>query len=246
MKFLKFVLDYQNPPQLELWQSHAEAPLTEFLQQEFKMDAELQTYIVTLTLSLNGKITIRDGLAVIRRHLSSMGVYGPGFAAIYPKWGGLSEVAQVSCRAAAVGGAVYMLGAGVQAVETAGDEVKLELTSGDTVKTRILVRADDNPSEQTGISRLVAVVGSPLTSMFEVVVEGASRPAVAVVAFPAGSLSTPAGKASEYPVYLSVHSSDTGECPVGQSKFFMNLFMHFEYPDDHHYEYLSTLSELRH
>ncbi|KAH6628373.1 GDP dissociation inhibitor-domain-containing protein [Chaetomium tenue] len=217
MKFLKFVLDYESPPQLELWQPYADAPLVGLLQQGFKMDADLQTYIVTLTLSLDGKISTKDGLAVIRRHLSSMGVYGPGFAAIYPKWGGLSEVAQVACRAGAVGGGVYMLGTGIEKMETTGDELELRLTSGDTIKTRSLVRADENPSDRTGISRLVAVVGSRLNSLFEATLEGAPRPAVAIVAFPAGSLSTAAGKASEYPVYLSAHASETGECPVGQS-----------------------------
>ena len=219
MKFLKFVLDYESSPQLETWQPHADAPLVELLQQEFKMDAELQTYIVALTLSLDPKIVTIDGLAVIRRHLSSMGVYGPGFAAIYPKWGGLSEIAQVSCRAGAVGGAVYMLGTGIKEMETAENEVKIQLTSGDTIKTRILVRAGVSQSGQTGIRRLVAVTDSSLNSLFEAVVEGAPRPAIAIIAFPAGSLSTPAGKAFGSPVYLSAHSSDTGECPVGQSKF---------------------------
>jgi RAB protein geranylgeranyltransferase component A len=219
MKFLKFVLDYESPPQLEIWQPYADAPLVDLLQRGFKMDADLQTYIVTLTLSLDGKISTKDGLAVIRRHLSSMGVYGPGFAAIYPKWGGLSEVAQVACRAGAVGGAVYMLGTGIEKMETVEDQVQLQLTSGDTIKTRSLVRADEKPSDQAGISRLVAVVGSRLNSLFEATLEGAPRPAVAIVAFPAGSLSTAAGKASEYPVYLSAHASETGECPVGQSKF---------------------------
>ncbi|EAQ89679.1 hypothetical protein CHGG_06298 [Chaetomium globosum CBS 148.51] len=224
MKFLKFVLDYESPPQLELWQPYTDSPLVDFLQQGFKMDADLQTYIVTLTLSLDGKISTKDGLAVIRRHLSSMGVYGPGFAAIYPKWGGLSEVAQVACRAGAVGGAVYMLGTGIEKMETIEDEVTLQLTSGDTIKTRSLVRADENPSDQTGISRLVAVVGSRLNSLFEATLEGAPRPAVAIVAFPAGSLSTAAGKASEYPVYLSAHASETGECPVGQSVLYFTTF----------------------
>ena len=224
MKFLKFVLDYESSPQLETWEPHADAPLAHLLQQEFKMDAELQTYIITLTLSLDGRISTRDGLAAIRRHLSSMSVYGPGFAALYPKWGGLSEIAQVSCRAGAVGGAVYMLGNGIKETKSVDDEVRLELTSGDTVKTRMLVRADESPSDQNGISRLVAVIGSPLKTLFEPLVEGAPRPAVAVVAFPAGSLSTVDGTASEYPVYLSAHSSDTGECPVGQSKLIPHSF----------------------
>lgn len=229
MKFLKFVLDYESSPQRDIWEPHASAPLTVLLQQEFKMDPELQTYIVTLTLSLDGKINTKDGLAVIRRHLSSMGVYGPGFAALYPKWGGLSEIAQVSCRAGAVGGAVYMLGTGIKEMATAHDEIELQLTSGDTVKTRLLVREDETTNGQTVISRLVAVVGSPLTAQFQAIVEGAPRPAVTITAFPPGSLSTAAGKASEHPVYLSAHSSDTGECPVGQSKFLPKASYSLEY-----------------
>ncbi|KAK4200629.1 GDP dissociation inhibitor-domain-containing protein [Triangularia verruculosa] len=217
MKFLKFVLDYESTPQAEAWQPHTDAPLTEFLLKEFKMDKELQTYIVTLTLSLDGGINTRDGLAVIHRHLSSMGLYGPGFAALYPKWGGLSEIAQVSCRAGAVGGAVYMLGTGVKAMNDQEDPIVLELTSGDTIKTRKVVRANESATDESGINRLVAVVSSPLKSLFQSTVEGAPTPAVAVVAFPAGSLSTAAGEASQSPVYLSVHSSDTGECPANQS-----------------------------
>ncbi|KAK4102984.1 hypothetical protein N658DRAFT_422513 [Parathielavia hyrcaniae] len=221
MKFLKFVLEYEASPQLETWQPHADAPLTGFLQQEFNMDAELQTYIVTLTLSLDGNIRTKDGLAVIRRHLSSMGVYGPGFAAIYPKWGGLSEITQISCRAGAVGGAVYMLGTGIKETEIVDNEVKVQLTSGDTVKARMLVRASESVTRQTGISKLVAVISSPLSSMFQPIVEGAPRPAVAVIAFPAGSLFTAAGTGPGCPVYLSAHSSDTGECPVGQSVLYL-------------------------
>ncbi|KAL1840843.1 hypothetical protein VTJ49DRAFT_7686 [Mycothermus thermophilus] len=222
MKFLKFVLDHESSPQLETWQPYANAPLTDLLRQEFKMDEELQTFISTLTLSLDPNVTTKDGLAVIRRHISSMGVYGPGFAAIYPKWGGLSEIAQVSCRACAVGGGVYMLGTGIRNMEVVEDGVKLELTSGDAIRTRLLVRASDAAaSGQPVIRRLVAVTNSSFESFFEPAVEGAPRPAVAIIAFPAGSLSTTAGKASEYPVYLSAHSSETGECPAGQSVLYL-------------------------
>lgn len=220
MKFLKFVLDYDSSPQSETWQPHADAPLTEFLLKEFKMDPELQTYIITLTLSLDAKISTRDGLAAISRHLSSMGVYGVGFAALYPKWGGLSEIAQVSCRAGAVGGAVYMLGTGIKGMNTGEDTVELQLTSGDTIKTKRVVRGEqDFPGP--GISRLVAVVKSPLKSLFEATVEGAPTPAVAAIAFPAGLLSNADGKISEHPTYLFAHSSDTGECPSGQSVLYL-------------------------
>ncbi|KAK0729962.1 GDP dissociation inhibitor [Lasiosphaeris hirsuta] len=221
MKFLKFVLGYDSEQQLETWQPYADGPLADFLKNEFKMDAELQTYILALTLSLDGLITTRDGLSTIYRHLTSMGVFGPGFAAVYPKWGGISEVAQVACRAGAVGGAVYMLATGIREMEMSGDSIELRLTSGDTVKTRMLVRNDKNAEVGNGVSRLAAIVGSPLKSLFEALVEGAPLPAVAVITFPAGSLMTTSGKAYDYPVYAFAHSSDTGECPVGQSILYL-------------------------
>jgi RAB protein geranylgeranyltransferase component A len=222
MKFLKFVLDYDSESNAEVWQSHADEPLTTFLASQFHLDTELQAYVLTLTLSFDRQVGTRDGLAAINRHLTSMGVFGPGFAAVYPKWGGLSEVAQVACRAGAVGGGIYMLGTGIEkAVDQSenGEPVEVVLSSGTTIKTHLLVRGAENQpaagAEET--SRLVAVVSSPLRSLFEVLVEGAPAPAVAVIAFPPGSVTTKDGNASEQPIYVYAHSSDTGECPVGQS-----------------------------
>ncbi|KAK1758632.1 rab proteins geranylgeranyltransferase component A [Echria macrotheca] len=220
MKFLKFVQDYQSEASTEIWKPYADSPLTDFLQKHFKIDAQLQTYIIALTLSLDGKITTQDGLAILFRHLTSMGLFGLGFAAVYPKWGGISEIAQVACRAGAVGGAVYMLGTGIKTHESMGDELQLHLSNGETVKAKKLVRSSDSVGEP-GISRLVAIVGSTLNGQFEALVEGAPQPAVSVIAFPSGSLHTSAGKVSEYPVHMTAHSSDTGECPVGQSILYL-------------------------
>jgi RAB protein geranylgeranyltransferase component A len=242
MKFLKFVLDYEGETQRGVWEAHADSPFNEFLQNEFKMDADLQRYVVTLTLSLDGQMSTKDGLAIIYRHLTSMGFFGPGFAAVYPKWGGISEIAQVACRAGAVGGAVYMLGAGIQTQETSGDEIQLQLTSGDTVKTKLLVRDDDTTKGPFSVSRLVAVVASPLKTLFESVVEGAPLPAVSVTAFPAGSLRTEADESYDYPIYVAAHSSDTGECPSGQSKSSNSL----PCPPPHKYDDDSTSNTYLH
>jgi RAB protein geranylgeranyltransferase component A len=251
MKFLKFVVDWESAPQTELWQPHAEKPLAEFLETEFNLNQELRTYIISLTLSLDGRVSTRDGLGTVHRYLSSMGMFGPGFAAVYPKWGGACEIAQVACRAGAVGGGVYMLGTGIKGLKPsagAAEETELELTNGMTVKTRLLVKGLEETTE-TGmrISRLVAVVGSPLTPLFEVVVEGAPTPAVSVVAFPPGSVRTEKGASTENPVYALVHSSDTGECPAGQSEsttFPLSCLRNPQCSDDHPFECLSTLSEL--
>lgn len=226
MKFLKFVLDYRSEANSAVWQPRAAEPLSAFLAEHFNLDAELQAYVLALTLSLDGHMATEDGLATIHRHLTSMGVFGPGFAAIYPKWGGTSEIAQVACRAGAVGGGIYMLGTGIESVaERSGDAgaelVEIQLSNGTPVKTKLLVRGGEERAADGAqeISRLVAVVGSPLGSLFEAVVEGAPAPAVAVVAFPPGSVATGDGSASEYPIYAFAHSSSTGECPSGQSEF---------------------------
>lgn len=227
MKFLKFVLDYEAEAQVGVWKPVAETPLTDFLASEFKLDATLQSHIVTLTLSLDGKVSVEAGLKAISRHLQSMGTFGAGFAAVYPKWGGLSEVAQVGCRAAAVGGAVYMLGTGIDKVSqtSSDDRFEVVLTDETVIKTKHLFQgSEDLAGGKPHIARLTAIVRSPLLALFETTVEGAPTPAVAVVTFPAGSLQAEDGTASEYPIYAMVHSSDTGECPTGQCKFFFSFF----------------------
>ncbi len=233
MKFLKFVLDYQAEPQIELWQARADEPLDSFLASEFKLDETLRSYVITLTLSPDGSISVGDGLAAISRHLSSMGVFGAGFAAVYPKWGGLSEVAQVGCRACAVGGGVYMLGTGIKDVQKVADaadadspSLQISLTDDNTIRAKSLFRgAEAASADDPQLSRLTVVVSAPLPSVFEVVVEGAPTPSVGVVAFPAGSIQSE-GVASQYPIYAMVHSSDAGECPNGQCKFHTFL-LHF-------------------
>ncbi|EJT70458.1 rab protein geranylgeranyltransferase component A [Gaeumannomyces tritici R3-111a-1] len=235
MKFLKFVLDYNSDTQTELWREDADRPLAGFLERRFKLDQDLRAYVLTLTLSPDGAITTKDGLVIIHRHLTSMGYFGPGFAAVYPKWGGAGEIAQVACRAGAVGGGVYMLGTGIANMRTPSSEsaddgeiLELDLTNGTTVKTKLLVRGREevpvtNHEPIERVSRLVAVVNSPLTSIFDTVVEGAPIPAVAVIACPPQTLDVPSEAASQdYPVYALVHSSDTGECPPGQTVIYLS------------------------
>lgn len=243
MKFLKFVLAYNSVPNTEVWQAEADSPLAAFLETKFKLDQSLRAYVLTLTLAPDGNvIKTKDGLAAIHRHLTSMGIFGPGFAAVYPKWGGASEIAQVGCRSGAVGGAVYMLGTGIKDVKPAesdgdGDEVlRVELSNETTVRTKLLVRGQDvtataaaapsvtaQATNRQCSSRLAAVVNSPLTSLFETVVEGAPMPAVAVIACAPGTLNGIGEIVSQdYPLYVFVHSSDTGECPSGQSLLYLS------------------------
>lgn len=226
MKFLKLVLSYQEEATLPQWQEYAERPLAELLSEKMGLDEGLQTYIITLTLSLDGRVSTKEGLATIHRHITSMGLFGPGFAAVYPKWGGGSEIAQVGCRAGAVGGGVYMLGTGITEIKGVGtgDEVELELSEGSVVKTKTLFRGPEEVPASNGVkvSRLVAIIGSPLGSLFEPTLEGAPTPAVAVIALPPKSVKNSDGFESTYPIYAIAHSSDTGECPAGQSVLYLS------------------------
>ncbi|KAJ8132206.1 hypothetical protein O1611_g1416 [Lasiodiplodia mahajangana] len=225
MKFLKFVVDYDSDEQKPVWQEKANKLLSEYLVDEFKLDENLRNCILALTLTLDGKVTVKDGLATVHRHLTSIGFFGPGFCAVYPKWGGLSEIAQVGCRAGAVGGGIYMLNTpmSIQELGNSG-EISLKLSNEISVRTRTLISSQQicSPAPQT-IARLVAVIDSPLQSLFETSVEGAPTPAVAVVAFPPGSLPTNSLPGSDTPVYAFVHSSETGECPSGQSIVYLTV-----------------------
>lgn len=226
MKFLKLVLSYEEEATLPQWQEYADRPLAELLSEKMGLDEGLRTYITTLTLSLDGRISTKDGLATIHRHLTSMGLFGPGFAAVYPKWGGGSEIAQVGCRAGAVGGGIYMLGTGIKELRGDGTNggIELELSEGTVVKTEMLFRGPEDVPAGNGIkiSRLVVIVGSPLGSLFETTIEGAPTPAVAVIALPPKSMKGSGEVESTYPIYAIAHSSDTGECPAGQSILYLS------------------------
>jgi len=248
MKFLKFVVDYENHG--EIWKPHAGGTFPSFLSSQFSLPLHLQTVIIALTLSLDSPedTTVAYALPRIARHLTSIGVFGPGFGAVVPKWGGCAEIAQVACRAGAVGGGVYVLGTGIKSVRTNPKEAErpaeATLSNGEVVKTKFLSRAmdsDDTTAGQRIVSNSIAVVSSPLTSLFEGTVEGSPLAAVSIIVFPPNTLSLE----QPHPVYIMAHSSETGECPAGQcqySHFLTSLFpMHYMMIQT--YEYLSTLSD---
>lgn len=219
MKFLKFVVDYED--QMEVWQSHAAEPLPVFLSTVFNLPPLLQTTILALTLSMDSpaETTVRYSLPRIARHLTSMGVFGPGFGAVIPKWGGSSEIAQVACRAGAVGGGVYTLGMGVKVSSACTSPISVTLTNEETVQTKAVVKTrdlDDNQgSDRHRVSKMIAVVSSDLASLFTSTVEGGPTATVSVITLPSLSITTN-GQTHPQPAYIMAHSSDTGECPAGQ------------------------------
>jgi hypothetical protein len=266
MKVLRFIMDYENQP--ELWESYSSKPFPDLLSGQFKLPPTLHNLFLALALSPNTPQTTTTSFALprIARHLRSTGKLGAGFSSVIPKWGGFSEIAQVACRACAVGGGVYVLGKGIQDVELIPDDTvkassgviaaansstakTVKLAGGETITTSWnigmpLPQVDSSSSLSTG-SRSIFIISSPLISLFPRLSEGAPLPAGAAVVFPTGSIQHDATSATDTPpVYLIIHSSDTGECPTGQCTFrFLpqyspSLSRMMNTP----FEYLSTLS----
>ena len=249
MKFLKLAADPEaHESILETWGSK---PFSEFLEGQLNIPSRLQAPLLALTLSPNPPAETLTSYALphIHRHLTSIGMFGPGFGSVIPKWGGLAEIAQVACRAGAVGGGVYVLKRGFAKPGNADlqnlslDSLSLDqgtgistvsLQGGEDVKSHWIVgslwdlpsRAHPPPDDQVHpscVARSVTIVSGSLSQLFPLPAEGAPPPAGAVVFFPSGTLELesedqmpPRAKSEIPPVYLMVHSSDTGECPAGQ------------------------------
>jgi len=135
-----------------------------------------------------------------------------------PKWGGLAEIAQVACRAGAVGGGVYVLKKGVKSHSVLADgKTELVLSGEEKVLTSWLVGCpDDIPVQSShtvtyGLTKGIFVVAPALATLFPPTSEGGVTPAGAVVAIPSGDPDGP-------PVHIIAHSHESGECPSSQSK----------------------------
>ncbi|MCJ1396424.1 Rab proteins geranylgeranyltransferase component A [Xylographa bjoerkii] len=230
MRFLRLAADVDaQQPVLEEWGHRA---FEDFLTSQFSLSLELQSTLHALTLSLQPPTITKTSYALprITRHFASIGVFGPGFGSVISKWGGMAEMAQVACRAGAVGGGIYVLGKAVDRVrnndrsssEISQRRLTVSLHDGDTVTSDWIAGSghdlpaqfgvDTHHQSATYISRSITIVSSPLSSLFPLAAEGAPPPAGAIIVFSAGSI----GTAASPPVYLTIHSSDTGECPAGQ------------------------------
>lgn len=230
MKFLRFIAEYED--QKDVWDEYRHRSFSAFLTQQFKVPVDLQAALLALTLSPTNseQTTTEYALPRIARHLRSIGVFGPGFGSVLPKWGGLSDIVQVACRSSAVGGGVYVLNKGLSGsasdfVPDSGptESIKLRLKDGETVVAQWVVENDvHNRGQRSAHCKSITVVSSSLGPLFPPIAEDAPPPASAVVVFPSGSLALDEGSdqgAQLPPVHVFVHSSDTNECPAGQSKF---------------------------
>ncbi|KAL8790677.1 MAG: hypothetical protein Q9213_000525 [Squamulea squamosa] len=217
-----------------------------FLASQYRIDAKLQAPLQALTLAPDppSKILVAYAFPRLHRHLTSIGIFGPGFGAVVPKWGGLAEIAQVACRAGAVGGGVYVLKKGIESIDgtsqasvsptaterTAHPLSTVKLQGDDEVKARWIIgthsslqgtssKTKEQQTSAVEITHLTAIVSSPLIYLFPPPAEGSPPPASIVVVLHPGSIELPRSlDIAEVPaIYLIIHSSDTGECPEGQS-----------------------------
>ncbi|KAK6433151.1 Rab proteins geranylgeranyltransferase component A [Oleoguttula sp. CCFEE 5521] len=230
MKFLRFVGNFEE--QAEIWQDDAERPFPDFLQQRFGLPQSLHAALLSLTLAATPAAETPTSYALprIARHLRSIGLFGPGFGAVIPKWGGLAEIAQVACRAGAVGGAVYVLNRGIDHIDNAeGDPFRLKLSGGEQVLAHWLVGTADNlltkaptpPHVGPGLTKSVSIIATPLPKLFPVTAEGGVTPAGALIAMPGTTPGDP-------PVYIMAHSADAGECPSTQCVLYASIALPFE------------------
>lgn len=228
--------------------------LTEYLESKFNAPIEMYNPVHALSLCPHAPdhTPAKIALPRIRRHLSSLGVFGPGFGSVIPKWGGTAEIAQVGCRALAVGGGVYLLGRGIDSVDVLMDDegyLQLTLSDGEKIRSKYLAGSlwdlpndADIPHVATEkVARSISIVSSSLTPLFPLTTEGGPLPAGAVVVVPGQILSDDASAA--FPVYFMIHSSDTGECPEGQCKL-TDFFLYIYTASDSFHDDRSNLSTL--
>jgi Rab proteins geranylgeranyltransferase component A len=253
MKFLRYVLQEETtapvPEDVD-----TEISLEAAMSTKFKIPESLQAPLLALALSplAARSIPFEKALARIRRHMRSMGYFGPGFGAVIPKYGGNCEISQVACRAQAVGGGIYLLGHGLARVQSEAHGVEDDalvqstLSDGTSIRSQYVAGSFDEisaheetqgrqePSSNTWKS--ISVIGNPLSSLFPATSENGPNPAVAIVLVDENS------DPNNNPIYLQVHSEDTGECPAGQCKSFYSP-CRSSFHDDPTTEYLSTLPE---
>ncbi|KAJ9626632.1 Rab proteins geranylgeranyltransferase component A [Knufia peltigerae] len=232
MKFLRFVLQEEEDESNIMSEDDKNLTLQSALNTKFKVPATLQAPLLALALSPVPASHIPFNLAVsrIRKHMRSMGYFGPGFGAVIAKYGGNSEISQVACRAGAVGGGVYLLGHDLTALavgepDTSGD-VLLEgtLSNSTKIKARFVAGSCETlpsfarstqstePTEKT--FRSINIVNNSFRNLFPQTSDNGPLPAAAIVLVDDGDQ---LGVGSEKsPVYLQIHSEDTGECPPGQ------------------------------
>ncbi|KAJ5110205.1 hypothetical protein N7532_002850 [Penicillium argentinense] len=226
MRFLRHISKSQDEDSGET-DGDLSVPFGEYLSTNFSVPDDLLHALRSLSLSQQSPQDTPASYAVprVKRHLASIGSMGVGFGGVVSKYGGASEILQVACRASAVGGGTIALDTGISSLKDGGvtseeeHPVEVQISSGETVRSKCVVGSvwdlpnQELPSLSTKVARSITVASSSFASLFPITTEGAPLPASTILMFPGDTLSHPQSP----PVYLQVHSSDTGDCPRQQS-----------------------------
>lgn len=219
MRFLKFVLEYEQPSNRKLLEAHKNDDFTNFVQDQFKLTRK-QTNELCYTLGLcplpNIKVT--QGLSRIRRYLVSFNIYG-NFPTLYSKYGGPGEISQGFCRSAAVAGATYKLNTALKSYDPEKKIAYFDDGSHIKVTEKVVCspsqapeHAKNVPQRKYEITRLITIVKKSCKEWFG---EGENA---AIVIFPPESLSS----LNKYPVQSIIMGSGTGSCPKGQCIWYLS------------------------
>ena len=227
VKLLRFAPQPERQEQPPTARPETES-LKEALEQRFKISGPLQIPILALALSSDtvAQTDFDTALQHIQRHVRSVGYFGPGFGAVVAKYAGNAEVAQVACRAQAVAGGVCLLGHGINDIrrdQNSAETPLLHVTLSDGTRVRcrcVAGMADDLPCGSSENQHMtddgsktihsISIVNDTLKTLFPATSEDGPVPAAAIV------LIEDTTRRESLPVYLQVHSEDTGECPAGQ------------------------------
>jgi Rab proteins geranylgeranyltransferase component A len=258
MKFLRHVLQENTETEDSLTREIGANSLAHVLASHFNIPSTLQQPLLALSLSQDTADSTNAQYAInrIKRHLRSIGIFGPGFGSMIIKYGGGAEIAQVGCRAGAVGGGVYVLGRGIDDIEalpvtsadaqsngSRGNDLAVRLSDGERITSKYVVGDEvdlptvateqppnDSTTSSAQLARSISVVSSPLPHLFPATSENGPIPAGAVVVLGGGGLAEKRASdehgsdhLGEPPIYLFVHSSDSGECPTGQCEYISHV-----------------------
>ncbi|QEU60576.1 Mrs6 [Kluyveromyces lactis] len=189
MRFIKFVLEWEK--NTDIWKPYAEQPLASFLVDKFKLEKpQIFELIFSIGMCRNLDTKTPEGLARIRRFLTSFDVYGP-FPVLYSKYGGPGELSQGFCRSAAVAGATYKLNHKLVSYDPNSQTAVFEDGSRVRVTEKVVASPTQHPQnggnippQKYEVHRLTCVVEKDCSQWFS---EGENA---AMVVFPPDSLKT--------------------------------------------------------
>ncbi|TFK43332.1 GDP dissociation inhibitor-domain-containing protein [Crucibulum laeve] len=147
MRFLTFSAgDFEDTKELE---GSQQLPFLQFLQEVFSLSEEISSVIAySLAYCVSVDDATLPALQRLRRYMHSIGRYGPS-PFLVGHYGGIGDIAQGFCRAAAVSGGVYILGRKILSVTPQDSSPSTDNSVHDTSLPGYTITLDDFPEPLT-------------------------------------------------------------------------------------------------